>query len=144
MNTISEILKKKGTEVWSVTPSTKVFEALQLMAEKNIGAVLVIDNEKLEGIFSERDYARKVVLEGHSSRELEVGKIMSSKVLFINPQVSVEDCMAVMIEKHIRHLPVFENEKLKGLISIGDVVKSLLDEKKYTIEQLEHYITGGR
>ena len=144
MNTISEILKKKGTEVWSVTPGTKVFEALRLMAEKNIGAVLVIDNEQLEGIFSERDYARKVVLEGHSSREIEVGKIMSSKVLFVNPQVSAEDCMALMIEKHIRHLPVFENEKLKGLISIGDVVKSLLDEKKYTIEQLEHYITGSR
>lgn len=144
MNTISEILKKKGTEVWSVTPDTKVFEALRLMAEKNIGAVLVTDNEKLEGIFSERDYARKVVLEGHSSRELEVNKIMSLKVLFVTPQVSVEDCMALMIEKHIRHLPVFENEVLKGVISIGDVVKAVLDEKKYTIEQLEQYITGGR
>ncbi|MEO8232493.1 MAG: CBS domain-containing protein [Ignavibacteriota bacterium] len=144
MNTISEILKKKGTEVWSVTPGTKVIEVLRLMAEKNIGAVLVIDNEQLEGIFSERDYARKVALEGHSSRELEVGKIMSSKVLYATPEESVEDCMALMIKKRIRHLPVIENEKLKGLISIGDVVKSLLDENKYTIEQLEHYITGGR
>ncbi len=142
MNTISEILKKKGSQVWSVTPSTKVFDALKIMADKNVGAVLVIENEQLEGIFSERDYARKVVLEGHSSRELEVKKIMSSKVLFINPQVSVEECMALMIEKHIRHLPVFEDNKISGLISIGDVVKSLLDEKKYTIEQLEHYITG--
>ena len=144
METIKEILKKKGTEIWSVTPASKVFDALQLMAEKNIGAVLVIENERLVGILSERDYARKVILQGQSSKEIEVREIMSSKVLFVTPQLSVEDCMALMIDKRLRHLPVFENDKLIGIISIGDVVKSVLDEKKYQIAQLEQYITGIR
>jgi CBS domain-containing protein len=144
METIKDILKKKGTEIWSVTPASKVYDALQLMAEKNIGAVLVIENEHLEGILSERDYARKVILQGQSSKEIEVREIMSSKVLFVTPQLSVEDCMALMIDKKMRHLPVFEDNKLIGIISIGDVVKSILADKKYQIEQLEQYITGIR
>jgi len=143
MITVKHILQEKGNQVWSVTPDTKVFEVLKLMAEKNVGAVLVIENEKLEGIFSERDYARKVALEGKSSKELPVKEIMSWNVLFVNPKRTAEECMALMIKKRIRHLPVYENEKLQGLISIGDIVKALLDEKKYKIDLLEQFITNG-
>jgi CBS domain-containing protein len=144
MNTVKDILQKKGSDVWSVTPETKVFDALKLMADKNIGAVLVMDNERIDGILSERDYARKVALEGKSSKELPVKDIMSSRVLFVTGEKSLDDCMALMIERKIRHLPVYEDEKLKGLISIGDVVKALLDHKEFTIEQLEQYITNRR
>ena len=144
MNTVKDILQTKGSEVWSVTPETKVFDALKLMAEKNIGAVLVMDNDRIDGILSERDYARKVALEGKSSKELPVKQIMSPRVLFVTSNKSLDDCMALMIEKKIRHLPVYEDEKLKGLISIGDVVKALLDHKEFTIEQLEQYITNRR
>jgi CBS domain-containing protein len=114
------------------------------MAEKNVGVVLVIDKGKIEGIFSERDYARKVALEGKSSRELLIKEVMSPKVLFVTPDKSCEDCMALMIGKRIRHLPVLEEEKLKGIISIGDVVKAVLDHKENTIDQLEQYITNRR
>jgi CBS domain-containing protein len=144
MITVRHILRNKGKQVWSVTPETKVYDVLQLMAEKNIGAVLVIDKEKIEGIFSERDYARKVALEGRSSKELPVKEIMSSRVLFINPRRSADECMALMITKRIRHLPVYENDELQGLISIGDVVKAILDDKDYMIDQLEQYITNRR
>jgi CBS domain-containing protein len=144
MITVKHILEGKGNQVWSVTPDTKVYDALQLMADKNIGALLVIENGKLEGIFSERDYARKVALEGKSSRQLPVKDIMSSKVLFVNPGRNAEECMALMIKKKIRHLPVYENDELQGLISIGDVVKAVLDDKKYMIDQLEQYITNRR
>lgn len=144
MVTVKNILQEKGNKVWYVTPDTKVYDALQLMADKNIGAVLVMDNEKIEGIFSERDYARKVALEGKSSRQLPVKEIMSSKVLFVNPRRNAEECMALMIQKRVRHLPVYENEKLQGLISIGDVVKAILDDKEYMIDQLEQYITNRR
>ncbi|MBV6422050.1 MAG: Inosine-5'-monophosphate dehydrogenase [Ignavibacteriaceae bacterium] len=144
MNTVNDILQTKGSFVWSVAPDSKVYDALKLMAEKNIGAVLVMESGKVEGIFSERDYARKVVLEGKSSRELPVREIMSSRVLFVTGEESVDECMALMIEKKIRHLPVYEETKLKGLISIGDVVKALLDHKEFTIGQLEQYITNRR
>jgi len=144
MNTVKDILQTKGSLVWSVTPETKVFDALKLMAEKNIGAVLVMENERIEGILSERDYARKVALEGKSSKELLVKEIMSPRVLFVTGEKSLDDCMALMIGKKIRHLPVYEDEKLKGLISIGDVVKALLEHKEFTIEQLEQYITNRR
>ncbi|MDO8550481.1 MAG: CBS domain-containing protein [Ignavibacteria bacterium] len=144
MVTVKHILQGKGKQVWSVTPDTKVYDVLQLMAEKNVGAVLVIENGRLEGIFSERDYARKVALEGKSSRQLPVKDIMSSRVLFVNPRRSAEECMALMIKKRIRHLPVYENEELQGLISIGDVVKAVLDDKEFMIDQLEQYITNRR
>lgn len=144
MKTVKDILNTKGSKVWSVAPGTKVFEALKLMAKKNIGAVLVIENDELKGIFSERDYARKVALEGLSSHELNVEKIMSPKVLYVTPDMKIDECMALMIDKKIRHLPVFENNKLVGLISIGDVVKELLDQKDYMIDQLEQYITHRR
>ena len=144
MLAVKNIIQRKGNQVWSVKPDTKVYDILQLMADKNIGAVLVMENDKIEGIFSERDYARKVALEGKSSRQLPVKEIMSSKVLFVNPERSAEECMALMIKKRIRHLPVIENNKLQGLISIGDVVKAVLDDKDYVIDQLEQYITNRR
>lgn len=144
MNTVKDILNNKGSEVWSVTPQTKVFDALKLMADKNIGAVLVADKENVVGIFSERDYARKVALEGKSSKELSVQEVMSPRVLYVTSDKYVDECMALMIEKKIRHLPVYENDKLKGIISIGDVVKAVLDHKEFTIGQLEQYITSSR
>jgi CBS domain-containing protein len=144
MKSVKDILSQKGTDVWSVTPDAKVFDALKLMAEKNIGAVLVIDHGDIKGLLSERDYARKVALEGKSSRELLVKDIMSPKVLFVTPDKSSEDCMTLMIEKRIRHLPVLEEDKLKGIVSIGDVVKAVLDHKEHTIDQLEQYITNRR
>ena len=142
MITVRDILRDKGPGVYSVPMGSKVLDALQLMAEKNIGAVLVTEIDEVRGILSERDYARKVVLQGHTSRELNVEKIMSSNVLYVTPDMKCEDCMALMIEKHIRHLPVYENANLIGLISIGDVVKKLLKQKEHMIDQLEKYITN--
>lgn len=140
MKTVKEIVDSKGKDIWSVTPDTTVFEALKLMAEKEIGAVIVIKDSKVVGVMSERDYARKVVLHGKSSVQLTVGEIMSDKVLFIDISRSVEDCMALMINKRIRHLPVFDENELVGFISIGDVVKAIIDEKEFFIDQLVHYI----
>jgi len=140
MKTIKEILTTKGNFIWSVTPETSVYDALKLMAEKGIGAVLVIRDNKVLGIMSERDYARKVVLQGKSSMELKVSEIMSDKVVYIDISKSVEDCMALMINKRIRHLPVFEGSELTGFISIGDVVKAIIDEKEFFIDQLVNYI----
>ncbi len=144
MKSVQDILSEKGTDIWSVKPDDKVIDALKQMAEKNIGAVLVINNGEIEGIFSERDYARKVALEGKSSRELLVKEIMSPNVLFVTPDKNCEDCMALMIKKRVRHLPVLEDGKLKGIISIGDVVKAIMDHKEHTIDQLEQYITNRR
>lgn len=142
MRTINEILNMKGRQIWSVSPDTIVFHALELMAQKEVGALLVIENDNLVGIISERDYARKVILQGKSSRDIPVKEIMSSRVIYITPDQNVEDCMALMINKRIRHLPVMENDKLVGIISIGDVVKALIDEKEFVIEQLVQYIKG--
>ncbi len=143
MKTVREILDKKGNQIFSVEPTTKVFDALKLMAEKNVGALLVVDNDKLVGIMSERDYARKVVLRGKSSKDESVSEIMSSNVVCIDPSKNTEECMALMITKKIRHLPILENEKLIGIISIGDVVKAVIDEKEFMIDQLVTYIKGG-
>jgi len=140
MKTVKEILNIKGNEISSVTSEDTVFKALELMAAKNIGALLVIDNEKLSGIFSERDYARKVILQGKSSKEIKIKEIMSENVLVVSPERTPEECMALMINKNVRHLPVIDNEKLSGIISIGDVVKAVIDEKEFLIEQLVHYI----
>jgi CBS domain-containing protein len=140
MKTVKEILENKGHQIWSVTPDTTVYAALKLLAEKGIGAVLVMSNETLVGIMSERDYARKVALQGKSSLTLKVSEIMSGNVMYIDISQTVEDCMALMINKRIRHLPVFEEGKLVGFISIGDVVKALIDEKEFMIDQLVHYI----
>lgn len=144
MITVSQCLQTKGHTVWSVESDRSVYEALQLMAEKDIGALLVVDEGKLVGIFSERDYARKVILHGKSSKETLVGEIMTPKVYYVHPEQSLEDCMALMTEKHVRHLPVLDGERLVGVISIGDVVKAIISEQKFVIEQLENYITGER
>lgn len=144
MKTVREILLNKGNQVWSVSPGTTVFTALQLMAEKNTGALLVMKDDKVAGILTERDYARKVVLLGKLSKDTLVQEIMSSTIFYVEPSYSTEECMALMIDKRVRHLPVIEKEKLEGIISIGDVVKAVIDEKEFLISQLEHYIKGER
>ncbi len=143
MSTIRHILQIKGNDVWTTTPEAVVYDALTMMAEKNIGALLVLDGEDLIGIFSERDYARKVVLKGKSSRDIQVSEIMTDKVVFIRPDQTTEECLALMTGKKVRHLPVLEDDRLVGLISIGDVVKAVISDREFTIAQLENYITGA-
>ncbi len=142
IKTVSSILKGKGFDIWSVSPDDTVFDALTLMAEKKCGALVVLEGEKMCGIISERDYARKIILLGKSSKETLVKEIMSSTVFYASPNLTAEECMAVMIDKRVRHLPVMEDENLIGVISIGDVVKAIIDEKVFVIDQLERYITG--
>ncbi|MCH7773799.1 MAG: CBS domain-containing protein [Bacteroidetes bacterium] len=142
METIRQILNKKGNQVFSVTPETTVYDTLKLMADKNIGAVLVLDEGKLVGIMSERDYARKVILHGKFSKEIPVKEIMSANVIFIDPDQTIKNTKAIMIQKRIRHLPVMEDDKLVGIISIGDVVNAVLEENSFMIDQLATYIKG--
>ena len=142
MRIVLDILRTKGNAVWSVHPYATVHEALILMAEKNVGALLVVEGDHIAGIFSERDYARKVLLEGRSSLNTFVKEIMTSKVLFVRPAQPIEECMALMTQAHIRHLPVMEGSKLIGVISIGDVMKELLADRDLEIQQLENYIDG--
>lgn len=140
---VKQILNEKGNDVWAVSPDATIYEALELMAEKNIGAVLVMDDDALVGIFSERDYARKVVLQGKASRETPVRDGMTDEVICVRPDQSVEGCMSLMTEKRIRHLPVLEGDSVVGVISIGDVVKGVISQQANTIEHLESYITTG-
>ena len=142
MKFVSQILAAKGHDVWSVGPNTRVFVALQLMANKKVGALLVLEERRLVGVFSERDYARKVILKGKSSKDTLVGDIMSSTVVFVRPDQSIDECMSLMTEQRVRHLPVMDSEKLIGIISIGDVVKTVIAEQEDVIDQLEHYISG--
>ncbi len=142
MKTVAQLLRGKGHEVLSVPPETPVFEALKVMAEKNVGALLAVEGDRLVGIFSERDYARKVILKGKSSKDTPVREVMSSHVLYVRPEQTVEECMALMTDKRVRHLPVLEEGRLVGLISIGDVVKAIIAEQEFLIEQLQNYITG--
>lgn len=145
MHTVGQILRKKGHEVWSISPNSSVYEALKVMADKNIGALLVLDGDELAGIFSERDYARKVVLEGKTSRQTQIQEIMTSRVNCVHPEQTTDECMALMTAKHIRHLPVLnEDDHLVGVISIGDVVKAIISDQEFVIEQLENYIKGVR
>ena len=141
MKTVREILKKKGADVYSISPESPVFEALSLMSDKNIGALLVMQDGKIEGILSERDYAREVILKGKTSKDLPVKEIMSDKVLYVSKENTPEECMALMTGKRIRHLPVLENDQLAGIISIGDIIKAVIDEREFTIDQLVQYIT---
>lgn len=141
--TVSQSLQAKGHDVWSVTPDTSVYNALKLMADKNVGALVVFKADQLVGMFSERDYARKVILKGKSSRYLPVREIMTSIVASVIPEHSIEDCMELMTDKRVRHLPVLEDDRVVGVISIGDVVKSLISEQEFIIKQLEQYITGS-
>ncbi len=142
MESVKQILDRKGYEIYSIHPEAKVYKALEIMASKGVGALLVLDGENVCGIFSERDYARKVVLEGKSSKDLAVKLIMSSRIYYVTPEQSVDDCMTLMVNKRIRHLPVIKDDKLLGVISIGDVVKAVIGEKEFIIDQLVHYITG--
>ena len=140
MKTVKEMLEAKSHELLSISPEASVLDALKLMAEKEIGALVVLDRDHLAGIFSERDYARKVILHGKSSKDTPVREIMTHKVVCVRPDQSVEECMALMTDKRIRHLPVLEDRKVIGVISIGDVVKEVISEQRFVIEQLEHYI----
>jgi CBS domain-containing protein len=142
MTSIRQLLEKKGADVWSTSPETSVYSALLLLAEKNIGALLVLQDGELVGIVSERDYARKVVLHDRVSMETPVWQIMTDEVITVSPQIAIKEAMALMTEKHIRHLPVIEGTKIVGLISIGDLVKSIIADQEFTINQLEKYISG--
>jgi CBS domain-containing protein len=143
MKRVCDLLNHKGQDIWSLAPDATVYEAIDQMAQKRCGALLVMEGKQLLGIISERDYARKVILKGKSSRETEVREIMSYPVICIPPELTVEQTMAVMTEKHVRHLPVVVGETVVGVVSIGDVVRGIIDEKEFYIQQLTSYITAG-
>lgn len=142
MKKISDLLKDKGRDVWSLTPDATVYEAIDQMAQKGVGALLVMEGERLVGIVSERDYARKVILKGKASRETQVREIMSHPVICARPEQTVEQTMALMTDKRVRHLPVVVEERVVGVISIGDVVRGIIEDKEFDIQQLTNYITG--
>jgi len=142
VNTIHQILSAKGNTVWSVNPQATVLDAIRLMAEKQIGALLVMEDDKLVGMVSERDYARQVILKGKASNTTPVSDIMTKRVTYVPGEQTVERSLALMTEKRIRHLPVMEDGKIVGVVSIGDLVKTIIDELQLTIEELERYIAG--
>jgi CBS domain-containing protein len=141
--TVSALLHHKGSDLWSVSPETTVFEAIKLMADKNIGALLVISGEKLVGVFSERDYTRKVILQGKTSKETRVREIVSRETISVGLEHSVEECMKLMTEHRVRHLPVVEEDKVVGLVSIGDLVNWIISTQSAQIDQMAQYISGG-
>ena len=142
MKTVADLLRDKGNEVYSVDSDVSVFDAIKQMADRQVGSLLVMEQEKLVGIFTERHYARRVVLEGKSSPEIPVRDIMEKRVVCVTPEKTIEECMAIMTDKRVRHLPVLDHKKLVGIVSIGDLVKYIIADQKFTIEQLEHYIHG--
>lgn len=142
MGRVRNILEEKGNAVISVEPSITAFQALEVMRDMNVGGLLVTEGDRLVGIFTERDYARKVILKGKTSKEIQVSELMTPRPITVTPETTIEDCMSLMTNKFIRHLPVVEDDKLVGVISIGDVVRFIIDEQRYIIEHLEHYITG--
>lgn len=142
MKKIQQLLDEKGTRVWSIGPEATVYEALALMAEKGIGALMVTDGTSPVGLFSERDYARNVILKGRASQHTPVREVMSSPVLCVTPGQSLEEAMALMTERRVRHLPVILDDEVVGMVSIGDLIKSIISEQRFIIEQLEHYITS--
>ncbi|MCU7931161.1 MAG: CBS domain-containing protein [Candidatus Thiodiazotropha sp. (ex Codakia rugifera)] len=142
MHTVNQLLQSKGFDVVTIDLNASVFEALKLMAEKGIGSLVVLENGSVAGLFSERDYARNIILKGRTSKETSVEEIMTRHVIVITPQQSVEECMAIMTDKRVRHLPVMQDEKLVGIISIGDLVKAIIEEQQFVIEQLVSYING--
>ena len=144
MATVRDVLNRKGHDVYYVDPDASVLAALEIMAEHDIGALVVLDNGDLVGIITERDYAQKIALKGRTSPTTAVREIMSTRVICARPLQTVEECMAIMTAKAVRHLPVLEDKKIIGLVSIGDMVKSVIADQKFIIEQLEHYIQGGR
>jgi CBS domain-containing protein len=144
MITVRKLLHTKPDSVWTIRSDATAYEALRVMADKDIGALLVLNNEnKLVGVFSERDYARKVILRGRSSKETFVSELMTEVVYYVSPEHTINDCMAVMTAKHIRHIPVIDNGRLIGVVTIGDVVHAIISEQEITIRDLENYITGG-
>ena len=142
MGTVAQILEAKGREVFSIGPDNTVFEAVSLMAEKGIGALLVMQGDKLVGIVTERDYARKIVLEDRSSRKTPVRDVMTTRVLCVPPDRTVEECMALMTDKRARHLPVVDHKRVVGIVSIGDLVKTVIEEQQFIVQQLQQYISG--
>lgn len=143
MSLVSDLLRKKGHDILSVSIDSKLSDAINLMAEKNIGAVLVLDGHKISGIFSERDFVKKTAEKGPLSNDTLVSELMTKRVLFVSPLESVEECMAIMSNMRIRHLPVIDNEKLVGLISISDVVNSVIENQVFSLDQLQRYISGS-
>ena len=143
MKTVGDVLRVKGSAVFAADPDDTVYHALTVMAEKNIGALVVREGERVVGIFSERDYARQVVLKGKASKDTPIRDVMTSRVVFVRPEQDLEECMALMTDKRIRHLPVLHEAKLVGIVSIGDVVKAVISEKEFLISQLENYISSG-
>ena len=143
MVVVRQVLQTKGYAIWSISPDASVYDALKLMADKEIGALLVLNGQKLVGIISERDYARKVILKGKSSIDTPVKEIMVKEVISVHPEQPIEECMALMTEKHVRHLPVCEDDRLLGIVSIGDIVKAIISQQEFMIEQLERYIEGA-
>jgi len=142
MYSVKDILDEKGYECFTIEPSATVFEALEMMTNKDVGALLIVEEDKVLGVFSERDYARKVVLKGKSSKETNVSEMMSGWVYPVNLNTRTKECMRIMTDNHVRHLPVIENDKLVGIVSIGDIVNTIIEDKNNLIEQLENYITG--
>ena len=142
MRTVQQLIDEKGGDIQSIHPDDSVFDAIQKMADTNIGSLIVIEDDRPVGIFTERDYARSVILKGKSSPTTPVRDIMTTRVVYVQPEQTVEQCMAIMTDKHIRHLPVLRDDKLIGMISIGDLVKSIIADQKFTIEQLEQFIHG--
>ena len=143
MSTVRDMIRKKGSEVFSIDPDATVYDALAMMSKQNTGALMVVSGKNVDGIISERDCVRKMELLGRSAKETKVSEIMTSKVIYVEAAQPLEECMALMIDKNIRHLPVFEGKELLGLISVRDVLKEVVDVQKFMISQLEHYITGG-
>ncbi len=142
MKTVKNIFQNKSTAIYSVSPDTSVLDALQVMMDKNISALLVMEGPDLKGIFTERDYARKIILQGKSSKETKIKEVMTAKLEVINLNSSIDHCMQIMTDKHIRHLPIIDNGKVAGMISIGDLVKFVIEDQKQTIEQLQSYISS--
>lgn len=141
MKTMKQLLGESPRKPLSVAPDDSVITALELMAKNDVGAILVVEGDQLAGIFSERDYARKIILHGKSSKETKVREIMTEKVIYAKPSQTVDECMAIMTEKRVRHLPVMDNGKLTGIVSIGDLVKETISEQAFMIKQLENYIS---
>jgi CBS domain-containing protein len=144
MRTVGDILDAKGSEIYSISPDATVYEALSRMAEKNVGSMLVFEGSDLVGLISERDYSRKTILKGRFSKETAVREIMTTELISVHPDDDIEECMELFTDKHVRHLPVVEEGKVVGLVSIGDIVKNIIDYKEFIIEELENYIKGQR